>query len=122
MADDLLWHGQGDDVNLSPVNFHFSQAPEILLERIVVFIVEVFFDDRDYRAFRHKTGEIVNMAIGVVPGDSAAEPENFTHTQKTMKTLLDFLATQIRIAIRVEQTRFGREKRAGAVHFNCAAF
>ena len=38
------------------------------------------------------------------------------------KTLLDFITTQIRISIRVEQTRFGREQRAGAVHFNCAAF
>ena len=62
------------------------------------------------------------MAIGVVAFDPSAEPENLPHPQIIAQSLFNLIALQIRITIFVEETRFTREQRARAVHFNRAAF
>ena len=62
------------------------------------------------------------MAIGIVAGDAAAEPENFAHAEKIPEALFDCVATQSRIPIWIEQTRFGREQRGGTIHLDRAAF
>ena len=77
------------------------QTREIFLERLVVFVGAVFFDDRNNSMFGHKTREIVDVAIGVVAGDAVAEPENLANIQIISQALFDFTATQVRIAISI---------------------
>ena len=98
-AHDLLRHWQRDEIQLVTTDFHLAQARKIFLERLVIFVVAIFFDDSHNCPFGNKTRKIVDVSIGVVSGNAVAEPENIAHTKKIPQTLLDFIARKIWIAI-----------------------
>ena len=62
------------------------------------------------------------MPVGVVALDAVAQPENFAHAKIIAQPLLNLLPRKLRIAIWIEQTSFGGEQRACAVHLDRAAF
>src|SRR5712691_12697019 len=62
------------------------------------------------------------MTIGVIASDASAEPENLTNTQVTMQTLLNLFAAELRIAIWIQETRFGGKQCARSIHVDRAAF
>ena len=78
-----------------------AQAREISLERLVIFIVAIFFNNSYDGLCGDKPREIVNVAVGVVAGNAFAEPENIADTQIIPQTLFDLIARKIWIAILV---------------------
>ena len=72
------------------------------MERLVIFIIAIFFNNGHNGVLRNKTGKIVDVAVGVVAGDAVAEPENLTNAEIIAKTLFDFAAAQIGITIFVQ--------------------
>ncbi len=78
-------------VRLAPI-FISRKPREIFLERLEVFVVAIFFDDGDDLSLRNKTREIVDVSVGIVAGDSVAEPKNLSDAQKIAKSLFDLFA------------------------------
>src|SRR5438094_935455 len=98
-AHNLFRHRQSDNFDLALLEFHLAQAPKIFLERLVIFIFTILFDDRDDGMLRNETREIVDMTVSVVASDAVAEPENFPDAEIIAEALLDFGAAQHWIAI-----------------------
>ncbi len=121
-AHNFPGHRQGHNFYLALADFHLAQMREILSERPVVFVVVIFFDNGHNGSLGNKAGEIVDVAIGIIAGDAVAEPENFAYAEKIPEALLDFIATQLRIAIWIQETRFGSKQCAPAVYLDRAAF
>ena len=92
------------------------------MERLVIFVVAIFFYNRDDGTLRNKTREIVDVPIGVVAGDAVTEPENLANAQIIPQALFDFTATQLRIAVCIQETRLGGKKSACAVPVDRAPF
>ena len=61
------------------------------------------------------------MAIGVVADDALLEPEDVGDAEAFAEFLLDRRAVELRVAVGIEQDRFGREQLATAIHFDGAA-
>src|SRR5580700_9777425 len=69
-----------------------------------------------------EAGEIVDVTARLIVADSSAKPHDAADAEIRPQLRLDVLATQGRIAVRVQQTLFGDERRAGAVDVHRAAF
>ena len=64
------------------------------------------------------------MAVGVVAGDAAVQPEGFRHAQERAEDGLVVGAVERRVAVlrRAQQALFRRQHQAGPVHVDAAAF
>ena len=70
-------HGDFDDVETAgrPGPRSVRAAFEVVLEDLVVVVLRVIFDGGDDRVGVDEAGEVVDVAVGVVAGDSFAEPD-----------------------------------------------
>ena len=66
-----------DDVESLAARAHLAQALEVLLHGRVVGRGFVGFTDGEDGARRDKAGEVVDVAVGVVVGQSFADPKEF---------------------------------------------
>jgi hypothetical protein len=62
------------------------------------------------------------MPVGVVVREPAIQPDDLAHAQILPKQVLDLLAPEARIAVRVEQAALGGQQRAFAIDVDRAAF
>jgi hypothetical protein len=123
--EDGFGHGEGFDAQgLAGFIFHLLEEREIFLERGVIGFGWIWFDDRDNRGRVDEAGEIVDVAVGIVAGDTVAEPENVGGTEIIAQDIFDFGAGHPGIARldRAEEALFGGEQGAAAIHVNAAAF
>src|SRR5262249_52769606 len=97
-AHNLLRHRKREDVEFAAMDFHLELASEVLLERLVIFVGAIFFNDSDDSSLRYKAGEIIDVTIGVVAGDAVTEPQNFGDAEIIAQTLLDFISRKIGIS------------------------
>ena len=56
--------------------FHFLEARDILLQRLVIQICRIIFNDGDHRSRIHESREIIYVAMRIIAGDSAIDPEH----------------------------------------------
>jgi hypothetical protein len=77
--------------------------------------------DRDH-AFRHEAGEIVDMAVGMVVEQAAAEPQQPIDAEMVGEPRLNVGAREIGVAIGIEQALLGGDGKPGAVDIDRAAF
>jgi hypothetical protein len=71
---------------------------------------------------RDESGEVVDMAVGVVVDEAVAEPHDAVRAKVALQPLLNHFLGQARVAVRIEQALFGCEENAGAVAIDRAAF
>ncbi len=75
------------------------------MERGVVFIRWVVLDNRDDSARTNKAGQVVNMAVRIVAGDAAVEPQDFFDAKIISQHFFQILPGQTGITLlkRTEQ-------------------
>ena len=66
-----------------------SQAREIFLQRLVVGAGFIGLDHGDHRIGRGEARDVVDVAVGVVAGDAAAQPDDFGGAQIIRQRALD---------------------------------
>ena len=71
-------------------------------------------------AGRHKTGDVVDMAIGFYIGKFTGEPEDRFGTGIVAKNFGNLVSRAVRVSIVVQQTLFRRDKRAIAIDMDRA--
>ena len=76
-----------------------AKAREIFLERFMICVVRIFFDNGDDFVARDKPREIVDVTVGVVAFNSVTEPKNLLNAKKITKPRFDFLARKLGIPI-----------------------
>ena len=64
---------------------------------------------QQHDAGRDEAREVVDVAVGLVPGQPAAEPDHLAGTQVLAQQPLDLGAVEARVAVGVEQALFGRQ-------------
>ena len=69
-----------------------------------------------------ETGDVVDMAVGLVIRESVAQPDHLADAGIERERFLDLLLREIGIAVRVQQSLLGGEQGALAVHMDRAAF
>ncbi len=75
-------HGQLDDTQGLPVLVAGRlKAPEVVLERLVVWVVGARLDGRDDGLRVDKPREVVDVSVRVVAGDSAPQPDDVPRAQ-----------------------------------------
>ncbi len=82
---------------------HRLEAREVVAQDGVVHIGGIVFEDGDDGVGRDEAREVVDVAVGVVAGDSVAEPQHVGHAEIGAQVILDVGAAQRGISIRVEQ-------------------
>ena len=70
----------------------------------VVLVLGVFLDGAHHSGGIDKSGDVVDMAIGVIPQNSMVEPDKMTNTQMISQGPFDVVSPQVGIAIRVQKT------------------
>ena len=97
---------------------------QIFGERLVVGIARVGLDGSDNRRRADEAGDVVHVAVGIVAGDAAIEPEHLIDAEIIVKDLLQLLAADAGIALLhlAEQALFRGEQDARAVGVDGAAF
>ncbi len=58
-------------------------------------------------AGRHEAGDVVDMTVRLVVGEAFAEPDHPPRPGIERQPLLDLLAVEMGIAVRIEQALFG---------------
>ena len=69
-----------------------AEAVEIFCERKMVFVVGVGLDAGKDFIFVDETGDVVDVAVGVVSGTAFVEPENFFDAEIVVEGLLEVAA------------------------------
>src|SRR5688572_2779818 len=70
----------------------------------------------------HETGQVVDMAIGLVVDHALAQPDDLPHAEVITQMLLDVRTAHVRISVAVQQALLGDQRRALAIHVDGAAF
>ena len=71
-------HGKLDDVEgLASQIAEAAEAVEVFGEREMVFVVGVGLDAGEDFVFSDKAGDVIDVAVGVVPGAAFVEPKGF---------------------------------------------
>src|SRR2546425_9784953 len=66
-----LWHRQRLDAQRSAILIsHFAQQGDVFLQRLIVHVRFVFFDDGHNRSGVHEPCQIIHMAVGIIAGDA----------------------------------------------------
>ncbi len=106
-----------------------AQAVEVFGEGEVVLVVGVGFDGGEDGVFGDEAGDVVDVAVGVVAGAAAVEPDGLVDAEVVVEGLLEVLAGFVFVAEAGvalldfgEEALFGGEEDAGAVGVDGAAF
>src|SRR5512146_3591359 len=81
---------------------HRAQPPEVVGERAIVFVARVIFDHSHHGRGSDEPREVVNVAVGVVAGDSLAEPAYTARADPILELPFDPGAVERWVAIAVE--------------------
>src|SRR5271165_4791709 len=94
------------------------------MQRRVIFTSLILVDHRDHGVWSDKARDVVDVAVSIVAGDSAIEPDDGLHSQIIGKHLLIGGAIHGRIALlnAGEQAFFSGKERAATVDVDRSAF
>ena len=100
------------------------QAVQVLGQRLVVVILPIWLNHGDDRVRVHEPRDVVDVAVRVVAGDAAVQPEHLIDAEIVVEGLLQLLAADAGIALlhRAQQAFFRGEQQACAVDVDTAAF
>ncbi len=100
---DSSWHRQCDDLQRVAILIGcLSQLAHIFSQRIVIRITRVVFRHGQHNPGSDKAGELVDVPVGVVARNAAAEPDHVLHAQIVSKYLFHRWLAHARVAILVE--------------------
>ena len=90
----------------------------------MVYVLRVGLDHGDDGVSRNEAGEVVDVAVGVVAGDAASQPDGVGRAQVVGKSFFVMNARHVGIAFLdfAEETLFGGKDCAGSVDIDRAAF
>ena len=96
---------------------------EILCQRLVVRVARVRLNRRENRCRPHEASDVVDVAVGVVAGDAAIEPDDLIDAQEVMKGLFQLVAAHAGIALLhlAQQALLGGEQNTFAIGIDGAA-
>ena len=88
------------------------QAAKVVLERLVVWIFDARFDDRDNSSRPDEPCQVVDVAMRVVAFDSPSEPNDMADTEIVGEDSLDRCTIEVGVAglDLAEQAFFGRKQ------------
>ena len=97
---------------------------EILGQGGVVEVARIGLDGGDDDVGRDEAGDVVDVAVGVVAGDAAMEPEHLIDAEKIGEDLFELFAAEAGVALLhfAEKTFFRGEQETGAVDVDGATF
>ena len=95
----LFRHRQSNDLKVVLPDSHLAQARKVFLERLVIFVVAIFFHNSNNCLFGDKPREIVDMSVGVVASNAVTKPQDIADTQIVPQTPFDFIARKIWVPI-----------------------
>ena len=90
----------------------------------MVGVAAIGFEGGDHGARRDEASDVVHVAVRVVAGDAALQPDDLFHAEIVGEDLFEMFAGHARIALLhvTQQTLFGGDERAAAVDVDAAAF
>ena len=90
----------------------------------MVRVARVRLDGGDDRRGRDEAGNVVHVAVRVVAGDAATQPDHLIDAEIIVKGALQLLAAHAGIALLhlAQQAFFGGEQNSRAVHVDRSAF
>src|ERR1035437_94986 len=102
--DDGRGHGEFDDLEWLDLVRAIcvaggAEAVEVFGEREVVLVGGVDFDRGEDGVLGDESGDVVDVAVGVVASAAAVEPEGLLDTEKVTEGLLQLLAADAGIAL-----------------------
>ena len=127
-------HGELDDVEGLALTFASAvaggaEAVEVFGEGEVVLVVGVLFDGGEDGVFVDETGDVVDVAVGVVAGTAFVEPDGLVDAEVIVEGLFEVLAggffvTEAGVALLDlgEEAFLGGDEDACAVGVDGAAF
>ncbi len=111
-------HRQRDDPQRFSVGGrHRAETLEVVAQRFVVGVGPIGLLREHHRRLVDEARQIVDVPVGVVPGDAAAEPEHLARAEVGRQDPLELLARQPRVARLdvVQQALLRRQQRPRAV-------
>ncbi len=89
----------------------------------MVRVCEIVFDGGQHGVGRDEAGDVVNVAVGVVSGDSAIQPDDVRCAEPAFEQRFDLapFETGISLLHDAEQALLGRQQRPGSVDVDRAA-
>jgi hypothetical protein len=70
-----------------------------LLERLVIFVVAILFNDSYDSSFGYEARQIIDVTVGIVARNAIAKPKDVAHAEIIAQPLLDLIARKIGISI-----------------------
>jgi hypothetical protein len=88
---------------------------QVVFQRFVVFIQRIFFDNCNHGCRVHKSGQVVDVAVGVVSCDTVSQPPDLLHPEEVAEKGFNVAFAETRITVRIQQTRFACEDGSSAI-------
>ena len=98
-----------------------TQALPGIPRDLVLRIVPVLGPGERDLSRRGEAGQLIDVPAGLVPVDASAEPDHRAHAEVAAQVILDVLAREPRIAVRIEEALLRRQARSLSVHMNGTA-
>src|SRR4029077_6807217 len=100
------------------------QAAEVGAERAVIRVFRVGLDHGDHGVGRDEAGQVVDVAVGVVAQNAAAQPDHVRRSQVVGEELFVVDAGHVRVALLLfaEEAFFGGKQSAAPVDVDGPAF
>jgi hypothetical protein len=119
------WHRQKDYFGTTAVLEPGTLEPfTIFFEKRVVFVSRIALPAEDNGIGGNKSAEVVDMPVGIVTHDAAAEPDNIIRPKMVIESGLDILSREARVArlnFLIEQTLLGRHDSPASVDVDRSA-
>src|SRR5215208_2863533 len=77
LTDHFIRHRYLDNIQLFSVQqTHCFQLPQVLLKKLIVPVIFIFFNNGNDGILVYKTGSIVNMAVRIISDNSLVNPKD----------------------------------------------
>ena len=79
----------------------------------MILVIPVFLDHRHHGILVHKSRDIINVAVGIIPDNAVSKPENMIDPIISDKILLDLVLIQMWVPVFGTFERFYRGSSLG---------
>src|SRR5207248_9543866 len=100
-----------------------AKATQIRGKGLMIWIGSIWLDGGDNGLRGHKARDVVNVAVSIVAGDAAVQPDHICDAEIIVERSFDLLARKRGVALLhiSEQAFFSGDERSAAVDVNAAA-
>ena len=100
-----------------------AKATQIRGERLMIWIGSIWLDGGDNGLRGHKARDVVNVAVGIVAGDAAVQPDHVYDAEIIVERSFDLLARKPGVALLhfAQQAFLGRQQNAFAIRIDRSA-